>query len=274
MLVPVLFGATALAYLAASALFIALLLRGGEGIGRAALVALGIGTISHLVFLVVPALTSTSPLALDIRESLAIGSLLVSLAFLVTTATPSAPGRSRMQVLGAFITPITLLFFLGAGLHRSVTDVPEGVRSALLPVHVGVNVLGVVAFALAFAFSTAYVVQERQLRQKRIGGILSRLPPLDVLDALGFRFIAIGFPLFTLGVVSGAFWAVRLDPDAPVLTGSQILGLLAWAVFAAVLALRVAAGWRGRRAAYGTMAGFACTCLILLGYVLRDGGVG
>jgi ABC-type uncharacterized transport system permease subunit len=235
-------------------------------------VSLGVGTVSHLVFLLAPAISSTDPLSLDIHESLAIGSLLVSLAFLVTTVAPSTASRSRLSVLGAFITPITLLFFLGAGLHRNVTEVPEGVRSALLPVHVGVNVLGVVAFALAFAFAVAYLVQERQLRQKKVGGILSRLPPLDVLDALGFRFIAIGFPLFTLGVVSGAFWAVRLDPDAPALSASQLLGLLAWLMFAAVLGLRVAAGWRGRRAAYGTMAGFLCTCLLLLGYVFRDGG--
>lgn len=271
--VSILFVVTALAYLAASALFITFLLRGGEGQGRGALVALGVGTVCHLAFLIVPALTNASALVFDIQESLAIGSLLVSLAFLVTTAAPSSSGKSRLQVLGAFITPITLLFFLGSGLRRSVTEVPEGVRSALLPVHVGVNVLGVVAFALAFAFSIAYVIQERQLRQKKVGGIFQRLPPLDVLDALGFRFIAIGFPLFTLGVVSGAFWAVRLDPDAPALSGSQVLGLLAWLMFAAVLLLRVAAGWRGRRAAYGTMAGFLCTCLLLLGYVLRDGAI-
>jgi ABC-type uncharacterized transport system permease subunit len=273
-IVPILFGVTALAYLVASGLFLAFLLRGGEALGRAALGALGAGTISHLVFLVAPALSAAPVLALDIRESLAVGSLLVSLAFLVTTLTPRAPS-TRLSVLGAFITPVTLVFFLGAGLHRNVTSVPEGVRSALLPVHVGVNVLGVVAFALAFGVAVAYVVQERQLRQKRIGGMLSRLPPLDVLDALGFRFIAIGFPLFTLGVVSGALWAVRLDPDAPALSTSQLVGLLAWLTFAAVLGLRVGAGWRGRRAAYGTMAGFLCTCLLLLGYVFRDGsGVG
>jgi ABC-type uncharacterized transport system permease subunit len=68
---------------------------------------------------------------------------------------------------------------------------------------------------------------------------------------------------------------VRLDPDAPALSTSQLVGLLAWLTFAAVLGLRVGAGWRGRRAAYGTMAGFLCTCLLLLGYVFRDGsGVG
>lgn len=264
MLVPALFGLTVLAYVVASSLYIAFLTRGAENVARAATAALGTGVVAHALFLGLD-ITRGAPFAFDIHQSLAIGSMVLTLAFLVT-----ARGKPRMQVLGAFVTPITLLFFLGAGLRRSVTEVPEGVRSVVLPIHVIVNVLGVVAFALAFGMSVAYLLQERQLRTKQLGGIFQRLPPLDVLDSLGFRFIAIGFPLFTLGVVSGALWAVRLDPDAPVLSASQLIGLLAWIMFAAVLLLRVAAGWRGRRAAYGTMLGFLCTCLLLLGYVLRD----
>jgi hypothetical protein len=37
-----------------------------------------------------------------------------------------------------------------------------------------------------------------------------------------------------------------------------------------VLLLRAAAGWRGRRAAYGTIAGFGFTVLVLLLYLVRD----
>jgi len=269
-LVPLLFALTALAYVIASGLYIAFLTRGVEGLARAATATLMGAVVAHAVFLVLDAMRTA--FAFDIHQSLAIGSLVLTLAFLITAMISARQGKPRIQVLGAFVTPITLLFFLGAGLHRSVTSVPEEVRSMLLPVHVIVNVLGVVAFALAFGFSIAYLLQERQLRSKQLGGIFQRLPALDVLDSLGFRFIALGFPLFTLGVVSGALWAVRLDPDAPVLSASQILGLCAWVMFAAVLLLRVVAGWRGRRAAYGTMLGFLCTCLLLLGYVLRDGG--
>lgn len=271
MLVPALFGLTVIAYVAACALYIAFLTRGTEGLAPIATGALIGAVVAHVVFLALDA-TQGAPFQLDIHQTLAMASLVLTLAFLVFTLVSQRQGRTRTQVLGAFVTPITLLFFLGAGLRRNVTEVPEGVRSVVLPVHITVNALGVVAFALAFGFSVAYLIQERQLRTKQLGGIFQRLPPLDVLDSMGFRFIAIGFPLFTLGVVSGALWAVRLDPDAPVLTAAQVMGLLAWVMFAAVLLLRVAAGWRGRRAAYGTMLGFLCTCLILLGYVLRDGG--
>ena len=55
----------------------------------------------------------------------------------------------------------------------------------------------------------------------------------------------------------------------------SVAGVVAWVLFAAVLLLRVAAGWRGRKAAIGTMLGFLCTMAVLIGYVLRgDAGVG
>jgi ABC-type transport system involved in cytochrome c biogenesis permease subunit len=143
------------------------------------------------------------------------------------------------------------------------------VKTALLPLHITVNVLGLMAFAVAFGASVAYVIQERMLRQKRIGGVFQRLPPLDVLDAVAFRAVTIGFPLLTAGVVTGTFWAVRLNPGMPAFSAAQTLGLVTWAVFAAVLVLRVAAGWRGRRAALGTIMGFLCALAVLAGYIVQ-----
>jgi ABC-type uncharacterized transport system permease subunit len=196
----------------------------------------------------------------DVRQMLTVGSLLIVLGHLI------AAHFGKLAVLGAFVTPIALLMFLAAGLGHSVPNVPEDVRSALLPAHVLVNVLGLAAFTLAFAVASAYLIQERLLRRRRISGLFTRLPPLDVLDSLGLRLLLVGFPLFTAGSVSGAIWAAKL-PIA--LTATQVLGLVAWAVFGIVLLLRVAAGWQGKRAAIGTLVGFACALSVLVGYVMR-----
>jgi ABC-type transport system involved in cytochrome c biogenesis permease subunit len=172
----------------------------------------------------------------------------------------------RLAVLGAFVTPIALLMFLAAGLGHTVPNVPENVRSALLPAHVLVNVLGVAAFTLAFGVATAYLIQERLLRKRRLSGLFQRLPPLDFLDSLGLKLLLIGFPLFTVGSVSGAIWAAQLPTR---ISATQALGLVGWCVFAAVLLLRIAAGWQGRRAAIGTLLGFACALAVVVGYALR-----
>ncbi len=270
MLVTAFFALSALLYAIASGLYALFLARGAEGTGAWAGRSLGAAVVAHVAFLATNFAHYGHVPTADIHQALASMSLVLVLVFLATLRT-----RPRLRVLGAFITPVTLLLFLGAAFRRGVGPVPEGVRSAMLPVHVTVNVLGLAAFAFAFAAALAYLLQERQLRQKKLGGIFQRLPALDVLDSIGLKAVLIGFPLLTIGVVTGTFWAVRLNPDAFPLSPAQGFGLLAWLLFAAVLLLRVAAGWRGRKAAIGTMLGFLCTMAVLVGYVLRgDGSLG
>lgn len=254
---------TALAYAAASILYILRLMQGEEGAGRFARRTLIAALCAHALYLVSDQLAATITMP-GIHRTLTYLSLGVVVVFLLATFR-----RPTIGVLGAFLAPTTLVFFLGSGLGRSVAEVPPGVRSALLPIHVSVNLLGIVSFALAFAAAVAYVMQERMLRRKQLGGIFQRLPPLDVLDGFGFRFVRIGFPLLTLGIVTGAFWTLRLGQGAETLSATHLFAIVAWVIFAAVLTLRVAAGWRGYRAAIGTILGFLSSTAVLAGYLLR-----
>jgi ABC-type uncharacterized transport system permease subunit len=258
-----LFVATALLYAAATGVFLAFLSRGKQALGSWAMRTLATASILHLAYIITDWQLSGNDPFEDIHGTLAVLSLLVIAGFL------TAALKYRITVLGAFITPLTLLFLLGAGLSRGVGQVPPGVRSFLLPLHIGLNVLGIVAFALAFAAAVGYVIQERLLRRKKIGGLFQRLPALDVLDHLGLRLVMIGFPLLTMGIVTGTIWAVRLD--TPSITAAQGLALLTWLVFASILLLRVAVGLRGRRAAIGTIMGFVCALAVLAGYMFRAG---
>jgi len=267
MLVTGLFVATVAFYTVACALYLAFLAKGSEGVGRWAGYALVGAAALHIGFLGADwAVAGNLPIG-DIHRTLSLASLLIVLAYLIAST------RYRITVLGGFITPVTLLFLFGASLGRSVEHVPQEVRSILLPIHISVNVLGVVAFTLAFAVALAYLTQEALLRRKKLGGLFQRLPALDVLDSLGFRLITIGFPLLTVGIVTGGLWAVKVSPDAPAtITPTQALAVAAWVVFAGVLGLRVAAGWRGRRAAIGTMVGFGFATAVLVGYMFNAAG--
>lgn len=268
-MVTALFVTTGALYTLSLGLYLGHLIRGTDGLASWATRVLVSATAAHVAFLGADyAVHGNVPIG-DIHQTLSLASLLIVVAYLLASL------RYRIAVLGAFITPVTLLFMLGAGLGRSVEHVPPDVRSALLPVHIGVNVLGIVAFTLAAASALAYVIQERLLRRKKLSGIFQRLPSLDVLDSLGFRLVTIGFPLLTIGIVTGAIWAARLDPERFEITGTQSFAVIAWVVFAGVLLLRVAAGWRGRRAAVGTMVGFACAAAVLVGYYVNStGGAG
>lgn len=261
-----LFMAALAAYVCSVAAFFVLLWRGRTRLSRLGPGALGLAVALHGGFLASLWWSDERCPFNNIYDTLALGSLVVSVGYLATMR------RHRLEVLGAFITPVSLLMLLAAGLDARVAEVDDGVRSALLPLHVSVNILGIAAFALAFAVAVAYMIQERMLRRRQLGGVFQRLPALDVLDSLGLRLVTIGFPLFTVGVLTGSLWAVNHDEAGLNFSTAQGFAVLAWVFFAAVLLARAAAGWRGRRAAIGTMLGFLCTLVALLGYVLRGMG--
>jgi ABC-type uncharacterized transport system permease subunit len=102
-----------------------------------------------------------------------------------------------------------------------------------------------------------YLIQERALKAKRGGGLLSRLPALQVTDEIGFRSLLLGFPFMTAGLVAGMVIAQasfgRVDFRDPKI----LLSVLMWAVYLVLLYTRWNAGWRGRRAAYMAAGVFA-----------------
>lgn len=259
-----LFIATAVLYAIACILYLFLLTRGSDKTqrmpGTVFVAALG----AHLAFLLLETPSPGElPLA-DISQILSVSSFGIGIAFLL------ASYRFDVTILGAFLVPLSLMLFLASGLGSSYAPVPPRVQSVVLTLHIGANILGLIAFALAFAAGVAYILQERLLRRRQLSGAFQRLPSLDVLDAMGLRAVLLGFPLLTFGMITGTFWLLRSDGSEFYV--SQALGLVAWAIFASVIVLRVAAGWRGRKAALGTMMGFVFTLLVLAGYAVRAAG--
>jgi len=184
--------------------------------------------------------------------------------------------RYRIDVVGAFVAPLALTFLLASRFVAASAQEPSSrMKSAILPLHVTVNLLGDGLFMLAFAAAVAYLVQENQVKKKRLGGVFLRLPPLDALDRAEHKFLLAGFPLLTIGILTGTIWARRVEGGVGADVGRALFGYATWMLFAGVLFLRAAAGWRGRRAAYGTIAGFGFAVVVLILYFLKSlGGAG
>ncbi len=265
-LADLLFAATAAVYAAACVLFVAFLLGRAERAARWAPRLVAIGVPLHATQIVVSSLVLHVCPVQGIHFAMSIVSMLAAGAYVV------ARGRFRIDVVGAFVAPLALTFllasrFVGAGLGSS--DAPR-LRSAILPFHVAANLLGVALFTLAFAAAVAYLVQERRLKQKKLEGLFQRLPALDALDRAEHRFLVAGFPLLTIGVLTGTLWAREVEAGGAAEIARAAFGYVSWGLFGLVLLLRAAAGWRGRRAAYGTIAGFGFTVLVLVLYLVRD----
>jgi ABC-type uncharacterized transport system permease subunit len=131
--------------------------------------------------------------------------------------------------------------------------------------HVALATLGMALFFVAAAMSLIYVLQERALKNKRTLAFLDRLPPLDRADRAGLEAMVWGFPLFTLGIVTGMVLSASEYHRVLLFQAKQVFPILAWLIFGTVLLARVARGFRGRRAAYLTMAGFVLGLLTIVG---------
>ncbi|HWR15672.1 MAG TPA: c-type cytochrome biogenesis protein CcsB [Terriglobales bacterium] len=91
------------------------------------------------------------------------------------------------------------------------------------------------------------------------------LPTADVLDMITYKTICIGFPLLTLMIAAGAYWANRTWGSYWSWDPKETWAAITWLVYAGYLHMRVTRGWRGRRAAYFAILGFAVVMFTFFG---------
>jgi ABC-type uncharacterized transport system permease subunit len=198
----------------------------------------------------------------------------LSLTALVTVVVFLWIRRARsMDPLGVLVSPLALTFLI-ASQFVGPTAAHPNISRALLSLHITASMLGFGVVLLAGAASGFYLFVERRLKAKRLGQV-GKLPSLDALDLLGHRLLLLGFPLLTFAVVTGGMFFAQIPDTSGASFARALLGYATWALVAGVLLLRALWGWRGRRSAYGTLAGVACLAVILMVYVLRPllGGV-
>jgi cytochrome c-type biogenesis protein CcsB len=182
--------------------------------------------------------------------------------------------RYRLPAIGAVVAPLAFTVTLASfAFYTGVRELPPNLRSAWLPVHVTAAFLGNAVLALAFCVSLVYLVRERQLKEKRADGRSSRLPSLEALDALNYRALVWGFPLLTLGIVTGALFAKHTWGRFWSWEEREIFSLITWILYAGLLEARMVVGWRGRRAATVTIVGFAVLLVsFVFGHMIFPGG--
>jgi len=176
-------------------------------------------------------------------------------------------GRIWASLLSPVATSVVIASLHGV-FAKSSTAIPEFV-AVVTPVHIGASVLGIIAFLVAFVASVMYVAQDYTLKKKVFLGP-SKMPAQTSLDKLMGNALKIGFPLYTIGIVLGAVWAIKGDP--PGFSARYILAFLSWLVYGLVILGRVTTGWSGRKSAAMTMVGFLGAFSVLMGYFARWGG--
>jgi ABC-type uncharacterized transport system permease subunit len=260
---PPLFAVTLALYAVSCALYLSHVVvgAGSDGVARAARVALAVAFVAQAIDIAWLCAHGQHPVV-NAREALFFAAWLMSGAYLGVSL------RFRVPVVGALVVPAIMVLDVAARLAPS-REVVHGV-STLGVVHIVLATAGVALFAVAAGGAVIYLVEERNLKRHRAGRLFKRGPALETLDTLNRRCIIFGFPLFTVAVITGAVWGVRLHDQ--LFTPQYSIATAAWLMYAVLLVARVTAGWRGRRAAIMTLGGFATSLTVLLIYFVR--GVG
>jgi len=100
-----------------------------------------------------------------------------------------------------------------------------------------------------------------------------RLNLAEILDNISYRIIGLGFPLLTIGIISGAVWANEAWGTYWSWDPKETWALITWLVFAAYLHARITRGWQGRRPAVLATAGLGVVWVCYLGVNLLGKGL-
>jgi len=173
--------------------------------------------------------------------------------------------RQRARFLGVFLmAPVVLALGLAVlVLYVPAAPLMPALHSYWLAIHVSAAILASGVFIVGTAATVMFLIADRYAsasaagKPVRFAALARMMPERDVLDRTAYRAYAFAFPIWTFAVIAGAIWAEyawghywQWDPK-------ETWAFITWIVYAGYLHARATAGWRGRKAAYVAMLGFA-----------------
>lgn len=245
-------------YLITSAALTLRLTKGKDALSlpRGSVLALGLGAVALHAATLYPELFTVSGLNLGFFNAASLIALFTVLVLLL------ASFKQPLENLGIPILPIAAATVGLAILYRGKGHtIASG--SWQLDMHILFSVLAYSVFALAAVQALLLAIQEYHLRNRRPGGFIRALPPMQIMEQLLFQMIGSGFVLLSVALLTGFFFLE--DIFAQHLVHKTVLSIIAWAVFGILLWGRWQFGWRGRTAIRWTLSGFAFLLLAYFG---------
>ncbi|MDD5434476.1 MAG: c-type cytochrome biogenesis protein CcsB [Nitrospira sp.] len=174
----------------------------------------------------------------------------------------------KLRILGVVIISLAFIAIGAAAMlpyrYQAIEPLIPALQSHWLVLHVITTFVGYAGFAIAFAIGIIYLFKERS---ERIGkaSFMDRFPSAEILDDLNYKFIAIGFPFVTLGIILGAIWANYAWGGYWSWDPKETWSLIVWFIYAGYFHGRLVRGWKGRKTAYFSIIGFLAVIFLYWG---------
>lgn len=190
---------------------------------------------------------------IDISESLTLGTFMTVLLFLIVQFS-----TKKFRPLGVLVMPVAfvLLGWAGTLLKDVAASLPPALQSGWIWVHIVGASAGFAAVLIAAGLGFLYL-----LKEKNSGGIYEKIPDLSAIDLLSYRYVAGGFILYGLMMISGCFWSNQVKGSYWGWDPVEVWSLVSWLTYGIYLHLRITFGWRGRKLAWYAL--FAMIAMIV-----------
>src|SRR6267142_2253823 len=246
---------TAAAYLLSFGFYVRFLNTGRELIGRLGTLLLASGLVAHYFALLERSRGLHTVPYHDLYGSMSLFGWLLALTYLGLEL------YHRQRSVGAFVLPFILVFFLAAHLAPADRLSPPAVHGVIFALHVTLSILAYAAFALSFVLSLIFLGEERLLRSHKVGDVVWRLPPLELLDQMSRSSVLVGLISIAIGTALGFLSVDRLPGQNSFYDPKYVITLLVLALYALYFRLAGSAAWRGARASKLCIFNFAIVVL-------------
>ena len=226
------------------------------------IVAIGLVAATLHGFVLFHALLPTAGINLGFTNVLSLATVFI--AFLLIIASFNKP----VENLGIIIFPLSALV-LSVQVLLPTEHLLSSTETKGLGIHIVLSILAYSILGLAAVQAVLLSLQERSLHNRKPGGIIRALPPMETMEQLLFQMLIIGFSLQSMSLLSG--FTYLEDMFAQHLVHKTVLSAIAWTVFAILLWGHWKYGWRGRTAVRWTISGFLTLLIAYFGskYVIE-----
>lgn len=179
---------------------------------------------------------------ITISESISLGTFMAMLLFLIFQFT-----AKQLRPLGVLILPVVfvLLGWGGTLMKEVAATIAPALQSWWLWVHITGASIGFASVLIAAGLGLMYL-----LKEKKEGAFYDKLPDLGAIDMLSYRFVAGGFIMYGLMIISGAYWSNTVKGSYWNWDPVEVWSLISWLIYGIYLHLRITFGWRGRKLAW------------------------
>jgi cytochrome c-type biogenesis protein CcsB len=227
--------------------------KGQRRFAAATTVLLSAGALAQTLYMIQRWIAAGRPPFSNMFESLVLFSWTIVVVYLALRV------RRDVPVLGVATSLLAVLTLAYAStFEASIQPLMPALRSNWLTVHVFTCFLGYGAVAVACLASLGYLFATRR-------GAAPAVKAVEAFETATDKTIAFGFLFLSVGIISGAVWANSAWGTYWSWDPKETWSLITWFIYAVFLHCRFMRGWRGRRAAWISILGFASVIFTYLG---------